>query len=442
MWIKRVALGLLVLALSVTAWAKKEVVYFGGGGEPAGQSTIFDAAYVNFAPFSPGSGWEARSYFDGGHAKSEAIAQQKFKGKNKPMTAKNMADEIASLKARINSGNLKKGDQVMVTIATHGLEPKKPQTTHNITTTDKIFNMDELAQLRDLAEKKGVSLAIVDFSCYSGNSLKLGTDKTCVISASAGGVSYNTSGDFIGRNMKKGLTLEEAFLDGRSHPAAAVPAAPQISSEAGRKAYELTKILSESMQERSVIKSTKEMGVNCYGTNSNPYSKLISALRDIGSSSEIFSYLKVKFGLERPQTELLIQKLEAAMKKYENSRRGVQKNFDEIKLLEKQECHAVGSANLCGNKVNWAFGYKLLKEREIKGQLDEKGRAELAVYQSYVNTSGFKKWEALNASYKTQGNLFDEAKEVARVEREVYQVIYEELSKKSSKPNPCRSFVL
>ncbi|WP_413612896.1 hypothetical protein [Bdellovibrio sp. HCB-110] len=442
MWNKRVALGLLVLALSVKAWAKKEVVYFGGGGEPAGPSTIFDAAYANFAPFSAGSGWTARSYFDGGHANSEAIAQQKFKGKSKPMTAKNMADEIASLKARINNGSLAKGDQVMVTIATHGLEPKKPQSTHSITTTDQSFNMDELAQLRDLAEKKGVSLAIVDLSCYSGNSLKLGTDKTCVISASAGGVSYNTSGDFIGRNMKKGLTLEEAFLDGRSHPTAAVPAAPQISSEAGRKAYELTKILSESMQERSLIKSTKEMGAYCYGTKSNPYAKLVSALRDIGNSSEIFSYLKVKFGIEKSQMEPLVQKLEAAMKKYENSRRGVQKTFDEITGLEKQECHAVASMKLCGNKANWAFGYKLLKEREIKGQLDEKGRAELAVYRSYVNTPGFRKWESLKAAHGTQDGLFDEAKEVARVEREVYQVLYEELSKKSSKPNPCRSFVL
>lgn len=442
MWIRRIVLGFLALGLSVNAWAKKEVVYFGGGGEPAGPSTIFDAAYHNFAPFSEGSGWAARSYFNGGHPESEAIAQKKFNGKNKTMTSKNVADEIASLKARILSGDLKRGDQVMVTLATHGLEPVKPQSTHSVATKDGSFNVDELAQLRNLAEQKGVSLAIVDFSCHSGHSLKLATDKTCVISASAGGLSYNTSGDYIGRNMKKGLTLEQAFLDGRSHPGAAVPAAPQISSEAGQKALEITKILSESMQERSAIRTTANMGGLCYGTGSSQYEKLIKSLRAIGDTTDIMSYVKVKFGLEKSQMEPLIGKLQAAMKRYENTRNGIQRTFDEMKNLEQQRCFSVQDVRLCGDNNNWAYGYRALSELEKKGQLDAKKKAELAVYRAYVNTPEFKRWSSLRSTYAGQSSLFDEAKEVARVEREVYQVLYEEFSKKATKPNPCRSFVL
>ncbi|WP_413943743.1 hypothetical protein [Bdellovibrio sp. HCB-162] len=440
MWIKRIAPGFLVLLVSFSAVAKKEVVFFGGGGEPKGDSTIFDAAYNNFAMFSSG-GWQARSYFNGGHAKSEAVAQKLFKGKNQPMTTKNMADEIANLKARIEKGDLKSGDQVMITIATHGLEKNKSQASHSIATTDSSFNLDEIAKLRDLAEKKGVSLAIVDFSCYSGNTLSLGTDKTCVISTAADTVAYNTSGDYMGRNFTPGRSLESAFLDGRSEMNAVVPAAPQISTEAGRKAYQLTKILSESMSERSTIRASKDAGLNCYGVNSVPYRKLQSNLRDIGSG-DIYGYLKVKLGMQKSTLEPLINKLQTAVKKYEDKRKGMQKMLDEMQSLNQNACHEVQGVKLCGNVQNWEFGYKLLSEKEQKGQLDEKGRAELAVYKTAMNTPQFKRYQNLRTSFSKQESLFPEAKDVARVEREVYNALYGEFSKKSSKPNPCRKFTL
>lgn len=436
--LSRFVLGFATVCFTVSAWAAKEIVFFGGGGEPQGPTTIFDAAYANFAPFKPDSGWSVRSYFDGGHSTSQAIADQMFPGKNKSMTTKNVSQEIANLKARIQRGELKSGDQVMITLATHGLKKSASQSTHNVATVDGSFNVDELKQLRDLAEKKGVSLAIVDFSCYSGNSLNLGTDKTCVISAAGDSLAYNTTGHSMSTQFKKGVTLEEAFLKGRQ---VVNPAAPQISSEAGRKAYELTKVLTESMKERSAIATAQDTGANCYGTSSSPYRKLSGQLKDIQRSMGMVDYLKVQLGLAENKIKPMIDKLDAAVKKYANSRTQVQKTFDELKALDKEQCYEMG-IKMCGNFDNWTYGHKVLKDLQTKRALSAAEKTELALYEGVLKRPEYQRWSALKKKFDTHNSLWDEANDVAAAERDIYKLLYDHFSKQSTKPNPCRSFVL
>lgn len=447
MWIKNTVLSLLVIVGANSAWAKKEVVFFGGGGEPPGPNTIFDKTYENVAVFSGSSGWSTRSYYDGGHSESEALASKLSQGKNKKMTIQNMNAEIAGLKKRILTGDLKAGDQLMITIATHGSEKMtSSQKTHNIMTIDenKEFDVDQLKELRDLAEKKGVNLAIADFSCHSGNTLNLGTDKTCVISSSGEGIAYNLSGQSVGKNLKKGTNLEQVFLAGRQDDEGVVPASPHIATDAGRKAFELTKFLAEGMQEKKVIADVGNAAeAACYGVNTSPHKKLIAQLRAIQKSTGSLQNLKMRMGLGNYDLTDLEQRLNAAMKKYEAKRNQLHKTLEERRAADEKTCYPFSATEkMCG--TNSVFGYRFvhLTEKGATGSLSDSEKKELQFCKKHIETAGFKKWRALNAQYRNQPTLFKEAKEVAKVEREVYRVLYDEFSKRSTRPNPCRSFVL
>lgn len=422
---------------------KNEVVYIGGGGEPPGKTTIFDSAYSNFGLFSPSSGWTARSIFDGGHKASEALAQQLFQGRNKTMTTKNVTAEIESLKSRIRNGELKRGDQLLITIATHGLPSNPSLKSHSVATTDTSFSLDELVELRDLAEKKGVLLAIADFSCHSGNTLKISSDKTCVISASGEGIAYNFAGDAIGRSFKRGRNLEEAFLRGRQNKTLLAPTAPQISTEAGQKAFELTKVISNSMEEKSEIKSNKVPANSCAWIRSEPIKKLSQQFSAIERSAGIVPYLKMSFGLSESKVAEVAQKFEKAMQEYHNKRVNVERAFQAMKAANKSDCLTVSAElELCGPMTSIEYGYNSLKNKKDKGSLNKNEEVELAAYERYSRSPQYRNWLAVQKAYRTQPDLFEEGTKVAAAEREVYQTLYEHFSKNATKPNPCRSFVL
>lgn len=442
MLIKRAACGLLILFFSFSAYAKKEVVFFGGGGEPATPGTIFDKTYQDFGLFSPQSGWTSRSYFNGGHPQSEALANAISKGQNKPMTAFHVNNEIANLKKRIQSGDLKSGDQLMVTVATHGLPHEAPQLAHSVAATDGIIDLGQLKELRDLAEAKGVQLGIVDYSCHSGSTLALGSDKTCVVSAASHNVGYVNAGEEIGKNLKKGANLEDAFLIGRR---ALSPGAPQISTEAGRKAYAATQFLSESMRERSSIAPAMSQDAkDCYGVNSNPFKKLVSQLRDIEKNKGLYHQARMRLGLTDSEVEPVIKKLEAAMQSYENSRKNTQETYISINSIDNaNKCKTVLNYQLCGSMKQWEFGFKQLEKKAQTGSLSQKESAELKAYKEQVSTAEFQRWKTMQAEFdKKSHDIYWQADKVAQAERDVYQKLYEHFSAQDKKPNPCRNFVL
>lgn len=434
--------AVFILLLSQAALAKKEVVFFGGGGEPQGSTTIFDDTYEDFAPFAKNSGWVARSYFDGGHSESEALAHKKFPNANKSMTVANIEGEIATLKNRIQKGDLKSGDQIMVTIATHGLPRRIPRLAHGVATIDGQFDVSKLAELRNLAEKKGVKLAIIDFSCHSGTTLDLATDKTCVISSSSEGVAYNTSGQAFAKSFKRFSNLEEAFLEGRRSVSVAAP--PLISTEAGVKTFQATKVLAESMAERSEVNfREKAESLTCRGPESAPYKKLLGQLADIKKSMSTADYLKMKVGLKDYDLDKIQDRLGQAMKKYEDMRTDAKRTFLALQELNKDKCYKLSRGkDICGNHKAFEYSYSKLFAKKFITVLSESEREELAFYQKHLDSPEFKMWKKLSKGAKKQSDLVREAKEVAAVEREVYQALYEQYSKSKQKPNPCRSFDL
>jgi hypothetical protein len=242
----------------------KEFYYFGGGGEPEGDSTIFDNELTPIGKFINSSDWKSTISFNGGHAKTEKLIKKKMsKAQNiGSFTKANYNKLIDEMILKIQSGKLKKGDQLMVSINSHG-SMNNGEKTHLIASSGKAatnmlslsgseaVNLDRLEEVINLASEKGVKLAIIDQSCFSGNLLNIKNDKVCLISATGKDqFSYskaptnqlyldylisseeNTFTRKFNKQLKKGRNLEDIFLMARSDGIHAD--FPMISTSEGR----------------------------------------------------------------------------------------------------------------------------------------------------------------------------------------------------------------
>lgn len=195
------------------------LVLMGGGGEPNGPTTIFDKGLKNLSKFTNEEklNWIPDIAFNGGHPETEKILRS-LVDKNiyspiKSFTPDTYEEKISRYEKKILDGDVKSGDKILLMIDTHG-SPSSEDETHKISTIGyNTVSIDRLQRLINLAEEKGVKLAIVDASCYSGNTLNLKSKKTCIMSAasaeSIGSTSWNEK---FSENLKKGRNLEEIFL--------------------------------------------------------------------------------------------------------------------------------------------------------------------------------------------------------------------------------------
>ncbi len=249
-----------LIFLSLDSQAQNKHYYvLGGGGEPTGKTTIFDNNLFILSKFVKNSDWKTVVSFNGGHEKTEEILTIKFnKAKDYGnFTKENYHSIVDEMLSKIKSGELKEGDQLMISIDTHGAETDYKELTHkialgfgaatNLNNLDgaKVVNLDRLKELADLAAEKGVKLAVIDLSCFSGNTLKIANPKTCVITGTgpdqygyAGAIDYKlfkypiTFGSKFFSQMKKGKNLEQTFLDARM--TGNVPDYPMISTIEGK----------------------------------------------------------------------------------------------------------------------------------------------------------------------------------------------------------------
>lgn len=245
---------LFLIALFLTsplAKADNFMMIMGGGGEPEGKDTIFDSTMKTFGDTLKTSNWRYQVSFNGGHPETEAIMTSKYNKSEAPVssfTADSYKKMISEYKAKILMGEIKSGDQLMIMVNTHGAAKGTTGKTHLIAvsggnaTTDlnqlsgtPLVSMDDLEELVKLTNEKGIKLGIVDLSCHSGNTMALKTNapNTCIITAT-GPKHYGYAGDsaFTGKfvkNLKKGETLESAFLAARAQ---AIDASfPMISTD-------------------------------------------------------------------------------------------------------------------------------------------------------------------------------------------------------------------
>lgn len=244
--------------LSTNLLAANHLLLIGGGGEPERDYTIFDTGVETFGKNLKGANWKYQVSFNGGHTKTEAILRQGYTSPIKPTTnfsAKAYEDLLKDYKARILSGDIENGDQLMIIVDSHGAEQAGSLKTHKISGSgsakdlnslagSELINLDTLEEIVQLTNERGIKLGIVDLSCHSGNTLALknaNTPNTCIIAAT-GPVHYGFAGptaftDKFLLNLKSGTNLEEAFLQARtqssdaSYPMISTPIGDEIVSD-------------------------------------------------------------------------------------------------------------------------------------------------------------------------------------------------------------------
>lgn len=223
-----------------------EVLLLGGGGEGRKNDTIFDESLSRLARVKGDVNLSINSSFNGGHSATENIISKELQVPNRPFTEKNYLAMIDEYVAKINSGQIKPGENLMVIINTHGAEKTPANKTHAISMSgdeaisdynqlrgNDLSSADKLEALANAAKARGVRLAILDFSCHSGNSLPLANENTCVISSSGPNhFGYTNFAELFFNKMEKGKSLEDIFLQVRQQQT--LPSFPMISTSAGR----------------------------------------------------------------------------------------------------------------------------------------------------------------------------------------------------------------
>lgn len=287
--------GLLIALLAFASIAaadepQKIALVLGGGGEPAGPTTIFDNGLSGFGQKLKEGGYQVDVAFDGTHSETAKIATSLDAGAAS-FDEVGIAKKLTSLKAKM--AQLKSGDQVLVVVDTHG-DPNylgglgaykpDPMLVHKVETNEanQQFDLKALREVQRMADAKGVKLAIVDASCYSGQSLKLSEEnpKTCVISAtSSTAVGFADFLPNLSVNLRQGRSLEEAFLEARTQTSYGYP---EISTAKGSLATKALAAINSQVKvntydvfEPGIVLSKK----NCKTSTAHIHSQVLALVR-------------------------------------------------------------------------------------------------------------------------------------------------------------------
>ncbi len=225
-----------------------ETLFLGGGGEPKGDTTIFDQSLQEFAKVKKTLSLDVTASFNGGHATTEAIISNELYLPNRSFTTTDYQSLIRTYINKIKNGGISSGEKLLVIVNTHGLPQAEGDETHKILTNEtQVYNntgviptldgavsMDSLKELITVAREKNIKLGLIDFSCHSGNSIKLADDNTCVISAAGpNNYAFSSFPTYFFRQIGRGKSLEDIFLQARSDENST--AFPMISSDIGKK---------------------------------------------------------------------------------------------------------------------------------------------------------------------------------------------------------------
>jgi hypothetical protein len=231
------------------------------------------------------------------------------------------------------SNSLHSGDQVLILVRAHG-EPRRPNhILHRVEFGDgPKMDMESLKPYFDKLRQGGIKVALIDSSCYSGNSLGLAATGACVISSqnrfNEGRIetlevlpgsylaAYNFDHDFQKALEKQNnANLEQIFLQSRKYLHAAYGTAgdsdgvldffrklhyendlPEISSaehsvlrpiwdrvfsldQTGKWARDLSDLESASQIDLRVVREFERLAKDAYDTEQDAYGKFLELIQ-------------------------------------------------------------------------------------------------------------------------------------------------------------------
>lgn len=477
------------LSISLSYSGEKQLYFFGGGGEPDGPSTIFDGHINVLSQFinANGSSWHANHSFDGGHEQTEKQLQSKLGSSNAlgPFTEKNFLQTINNLEKKLISGELKSGNQLLLIMDTHGAVNSSNEKTHSVALSSgtaenlktlsgaSTVSMDLLSKLTTLASEKGVRLAIIDLSCFSGNTLKIANKNVCVISASGDkhyaiserksvddNSPYSTFGGRLLERMKTGENLEELFLKAREGSVG--PDFPMISTDNGLLTNDLIyKMISPYLifnqaatSDFSESYDTKNLSLALCKTE-NKYSEIKKRIDEIAILASIPKQL-----LDTTKLNIALEAYRQYQINYELVLINAQKAGDEIKDAIRRDhpdkakffSDEDGLSILIVNREKTLKMFKEMAEEEKREW--GKNHYQIAYKDLLMKDEIIKEASAkLSNESKTNIKKFDEiykyadktetlAGNVSTEAKTLYDKLYRANLNKNVKANPCRDFIL
>ncbi|WP_408098600.1 hypothetical protein ACJVC5_06730 [Peredibacter sp. HCB2-198] len=488
------------LLISPLALAEEKHLYvMGAGGEPAGDDTIFDRNVKTLGKFSSNSNWKTTVSVNGGHSKTESIVRNGFSGsKNLGSFKQESYDQMLNdMLTKMNNGTLKSGDKLMVVIESHGAQHRGDQKSHEIAFAGgtaqnlddlkgaPMTSLDRLEEVVKLAEQKGVKLAILDMSCYSGNTVKLAGPKTCVVSSSgtdhasynSGPISFSkTFSESMLSNLKEGRNLEDLYINAKD--GTKEPEYPMISTEAGQIAskYLYEMILPQLLYNQDI----KNHFTRQYGKTSEELNARICEIDNKFEEANTFLKDLEKVNSKFPNMGgISTSSLRAALAEYRQFQKGYEAGLLNVAKVEQSIKSELATryaqdANLFGSEsgtaiLNANYDYSLESEQKYLVELNSPRsrnlnnetslKAMVASAEKRIRDIQRKKQiqqelvSKFAAEYKSRKESFNKtytgeqieqtyklADRVTKEAKKVYSELYRQ--NMSAKNNPCRDFKL
>lgn len=485
-------LFLALTSISLQAYAEEKYLFFmGAGGEPEGKTTIFDENIKSMAKFSQDPSWKTAVALNGKHSTTESIIKKKFNHArilghfNKEGFDKTLAD----IRNKLQSDTLKSGDKFLIVIETHGARRITGQTTHSIALSGgeatnletlqgaAIASLDRLQEIIQMAEEKKVPLAILDLSCYSGNTQRLVSKNTCIITSTGTDHPGYTNGwnfklqqmkkvktDFPGiliDSFEKGKNLEELFLNAKMMSQA--PEFPTISTEAGSAGnkyfYEL--MLSLLKHERKLNGFTRQYGKTIaeFNTKVLEIKENYSVVENFLKGLEDSNALRMAMSKYRSFQEGYESAVDATLKIAGLAKNEIENKYPQDKqLFEKEDGLAILTSDYDVNLK--AVESDLDRYRNNPPDYLRKDVVEIMINKKLAEISDIQKKKVIQAEMKKNfGSQYQEqvaklnatyteleidktfllSEEVRKEAKKVYHAFY---LKNRTQDNPCQKFTL
>jgi hypothetical protein len=432
MFVRGIQILLILLTAVASPAEETHSFYFGGGGESEDlQETMFLDELKVFYSVVEQKKWPITALHDGGHSSDDEWVRKNHENTVKNFSKNEFERSLKDTEKKVQGGNIKSGEQILIFISSHGSAKSNSEKTHQISTNDGQVKLDRLKKLRDLAEKKGVKLAIVDTSCYGGASLNLATNKTCVLSMSGDDYAYAGDSTRFLKALKTENNLESAFLSARtSNGIYTATAQPQISSEAGELSKNKLNFLKQDIHDPNDTMILSSQDKNCKllsPTNISDFEKILAELNKgniVGNQNE-----------EQEMKKKLLEYRLLEKQLFEIKSKVTHLNTATCKNLKRDMEICLTMSQIDAN-IEF-FSAEIKNGNDPTGEVAEMLDATLKIHDS----PEFKKYQSqLEEGKVLAKQMYRGTIRVSEMERKLYGKMYSEYSKNSRKANPCRDF--
>lgn len=491
----------LFSALAFAEPPRKIGMIIGGGkGDRDPMNPVFMNQGDGFASNLSKKGYEIRGAFGTTqfteqmylHDRSQDYLDAWSNGKFKPATAQSIDEQLNWILDEIENGKIKKDDQVVIQLSTHGNPVTIDEIAHSIfipsvdsdedsdaAPKDQVIHLsDKLNGVIQKLNDVGAKTALLDFSCFSGGSLDLAKNRSknvCVVSATnrytpakAVKEGYEDAGAYFWNNVQSAdqnktsaKDVESIFLSARRMNS--FTDVPEISSEEHQRIRPMWDLLfakyaAEGMGSNRVghvapILECSELGVKLPFQDYELFQSLLSSTlksdKDMEELSTIAqrimrlaeirdesgAYLYKKFKVNESEIDF------GTCRGFYNDNSGAVQPLDSILAPIYETIESVKVSNYYEDSPKRRADriqeeHERIKERTlVYGQCTTD---ELKTFMSPLvgkHASIEKEYLKLSEEQTRLERKFREK------EREVYEKLYLEFSKDSKTSNACRDFV-